>query len=121
VFRDLNQLYPDRITHITNGVTFRRWLMQCNPALTALINEAIGPAWVGDATHLKELEKFADDSAFLERFMQAKRANKERLAATVARRLGVTLDPGAMFDVQIKRMHEYKRQLLNILEAIAYY
>jgi glycogen phosphorylase len=121
VFKDLNQLYPDRITHITNGVTFRRWLMQCNPALTSLINEAIGDRWIGDYTHLKELEKFADDAGFLERFMQAKRANKERLAATVARRLGVTLDPGAMFDVHIKRMHEYKRQLLNILEAIAHY
>ncbi|HWA50852.1 MAG TPA: glycogen/starch/alpha-glucan phosphorylase, partial [Dongiaceae bacterium] len=121
VFHDLNQLYPDRITHITNGVTFRRWLMQCNPSLTGLINEAIGDRWVGDSTHLKELEKFAGDAAFLERFMQAKRANKERLAAAVARRLGVTLDPSAMFDVQIKRMHEYKRQLLNILEAIAHY
>jgi starch phosphorylase len=121
VFHDLNQLYPDRITHITNGVTFRRWLMQCNPALTGLINEAIGDRWIGESTHLKELEKFAGDAGFLERFMQAKRANKERLAATVARRLGVTLDPGAMFDVQIKRMHEYKRQLLNILEAIAHY
>jgi starch phosphorylase len=121
VFKDLNQLYPDRITHITNGVTFRRWLMQCNPALTSLINEAIGDRWIGDSTHLKELEKFAQDGGFLDRFMQAKRANKERLAAMVARRLGVTLDSGAMFDVHIKRMHEYKRQLLNILEAIAHY
>jgi len=121
VFKDLNQLYPDRITHITNGVTFRRWLVQCNPALTSLINEAIGDGWIGDADQLKKLEKFTSDSAFLERFAQAKRANKERLAAAVARRLSVNLDPGAMFDVQIKRMHEYKRQLLNILEAIAHY
>lgn len=121
VFQDLNQLYPDRITHITNGVTFRRWLVQCNPALTQLINEAIGDKWIGDGERLQELEKFAGDAGFLERFRQAKRANKERLTATVARRLGVTLDPTAMFDVQIKRMHEYKRQLLNILETIAHY
>jgi len=121
VFRDLNQLYPDRITHITNGVTFRRWLVQCNPALTSLVNEAIGTAWIGDADQLGKLERFAQDVAFLERFRQAKHANKERLAAAVLRRLGVALDPSAMFDVHIKRMHEYKRQLLNILETVAHY
>jgi len=102
-------------------VTFRRWLVQCNPALTSLVNEAIGTAWIGDADRLADLEKFAQDSGFLERFRQAKRANKERLAAAVLRRLGVALDPDAMFDVHIKRMHEYKRQLLNILETVALY
>ena len=121
VFQDLNNLYPDRITHITNGVTFRRWLVQCNPALTRLINEAIGTGWIGDADRLSELESRVRDSGFLERFAKAKRSNKERLAAAVARRLQVTLDPDAMFDVHIKRMHEYKRQLLNILEAVAHY
>ena len=121
VFQDLNNLYPDRIMHITNGVTFRRWLMQCNSALTGLINQAIGPGWIGDADRLSELESHAQDSGFLERFARAKRSNKERLAAAVARRLQVKLDPDAMFDVHIKRMHEYKRQLLNILEAIAHY
>jgi starch phosphorylase len=121
VFKDLHRLYPDRITHITNGITFRRWLVQCNPGLTGLINEAIGTAWIGDADRLSEIEPLTRDSGFLERFGQVKRANKERLAAAVARQLRLKLDPGAMFDVQIKRMHEYKRQLLNILETIALY
>jgi len=121
VFKDLHQLYPDRIAHITNGITFRRWLVQCNPGLTGLINEAIGTAWIGDADRLGEIEPLIQDSGFLERFRQVKRANKERLAAAVASRLRLKLDPGAMFDVQIKRMHEYKRQLLNILETIALY
>jgi starch phosphorylase len=121
VFQDLNHLYPDRITHITNGVTFRRWLVQCNPGLTGLINEAIGTGWIGDADRLSELESRAQDSGFLERFAKAKRSNKERLAEAVARRLQIKLDPDAMFDVHIKRMHEYKRQLLNVLEAIAHY
>ncbi len=121
VFKDLHQLYPDRITHITNGVTFRRWLVQCNPGLTGLLNEAIGTGWIGDADQLGKVEPLTRDSGYLERFRQVKRANKERLAATVARQLGINLDPAAMFDVQIKRMHEYKRQLLNILETIAHY
>ncbi len=121
VFRDLHQLYPDRIMHITNGITFRRWLIQCNPVLTDLINEAIGTAWTSDADRLVELEPLTRDPGFVERFRQAKRANKERLAAAVASRLRVKLDPSAMFDVPIKRMHEYKRQLLNILQTIAHY
>lgn len=121
VFKDLHQLYPDRITHITNGITFRRWLAQCNAGLAGLISEAIGAGWIGDADRLAKLEPLAQDTGFLERFRQVKRANKEKLGALVHRRLGVTLDPGAMFDVQIKRMHEYKRQLLNILETIAHY
>jgi starch phosphorylase len=121
VFADLHKLYPDRITHITNGITFRRWLVQCNPGLTELINEAIGTAWIGDADRLSELEPAIRDPGFLARFRQVKRANKERLAAAIARRLRVKLDPDAMFDVQIKRMHEYKRQLLNILQTIAHY
>jgi starch phosphorylase len=121
VFKDLHRLYPDRITHITNGITFRRWLAQCNPGLAGLISEAIGTAWIGDADRLADLEPLSRDAAFLERFRQVKRANKEKLAAAAAGRLGVQLDPDAMFDVQIKRMHEYKRQLLNILETIAHY
>ena len=121
VFSDLHHLYPDRITHITNGITVRRWLLQCNPALAALISEAIGDSWIGDAERLADLAPLTRDSAFLERFRAAKRINKERLATAVASRLGVSIDPDAMFDVQIKRMHEYKRQLMNILEAIAQY
>jgi starch phosphorylase len=114
-------LYPDRITHITNGITFRRWLVQCNPGLTGLINEAIGTDWIGDADRLAELDPLTRDSSFLERSRQVKHANKERLAAAVASQLHVKLDPSAMFDVQTKRMHEYKRQLLNVLETIAHY
>jgi starch phosphorylase len=121
VFKDLHQLYPDRVTHVTNGIAIRRWLNQCNPALAGLVNEAIGTAWVGDADRLRELEPLANDPGFLERFARAKRSNKERLSVAVASRLGIRLDPSAMFDVQIKRMHEYKRQLLNILEAISHY
>jgi len=121
VFKDLHQLYPDRITHITNGITFRRWLVQCNPGLAGLINETIGTAWIGDADRLGEIGPLTQNAEFLERFRHVKRANKERLATAVASRLRIKLDPDAMFDVQIKRMHEYKRQLLNILETIAHY
>jgi len=121
VFRDLNQLYPDRITHITNGITVRRWLLECNPPLADLICEAIGTGWIGDADQLEKLLPLVQDAGFRERFMQAKRQNKERLVASVGRQMRLQLDPDSMFDVQIKRMHEYKRQLLNILETIAHY
>ncbi|MGH6892329.1 MAG: glycogen/starch/alpha-glucan phosphorylase [Dongiaceae bacterium] len=121
VFKDLHNLYPDRITHITNGIAIRRWLLECNPALAGLVTEAIGGEWVGNAELLAKLEPLTRDAGFLERFLLAKRANKERLTAAVASRLGIRLDSGAMFDVQIKRIHEYKRQLLNILETIAHY
>ncbi|HVO01738.1 MAG TPA: glycogen/starch/alpha-glucan phosphorylase [Candidatus Cybelea sp.] len=121
VFRDLHQLYPDRITHVTNGITVRRWLLECNRALADLITEAIGVDWVGDAKQLEKLVPLAEESAFRERFMAAKHRNKERLVAAIARQSGLQLDPSVLFDVQIKRMHEYKRQLLNVLQAIAHY
>jgi len=121
VFRDLHQLHPDRITHITNGITVRRWLVQSNPGLTALLRETLGDAWIGNAELLARLRASADDAGFLARYAAVKRQNKGRLATLVVDRLGLRLDPDALFDVQVKRIHEYKRQLLNILETIAYH
>ena len=121
VFRDLHTLYPGRIVNMTNGVTPRRWLYNCNPALTLLITEAIGDGWVADLQQLEELCAFADDAAFLEVFAQAKRQNKEFLASEIQRMTGLTVSPDALFDVQIKRIHEYKRQLLNAVQIIARY
>jgi len=121
VFRDLHNLFPERINAKTNGITPRRWLMQCNPGLTELLRETIGDAFMDDAEALSELDKYADDSEFRARFAAVKRENKVRLANLVSRRLGMRVDPSAMFDIHIKRIHEYKRQLLNIIEAIALY
>jgi len=121
VFSDLHTLYPDRINNKTNGITPRRWLMQCNPALTSLIREAIGDKFLDDTEALHALDAFADDAAFQEKFAAVKRENKVQLAHLVGSRMGVRLDPSAMFDIQIKRIHEYKRQLLNIVEAVALY
>jgi starch phosphorylase len=121
VFADLHSLYPDRINNKTNGITPRRWLFQCNAGLTALAREAIGDRFLDNIEAIRDLDKFAGDSAFRDKFAAVKRANKVRLADLVARRLGIRLDPSALFDVQVKRIHEYKRQLLNILEAIALY
>ncbi|APO69214.1 glycogen/starch/alpha-glucan phosphorylase [Rhizobium mongolense] len=121
VFADLHKLYPNRINNKTNGITPRRWLQQCNPGLTSLIREAIGDEFMDDAEKLKPLEKFATDPSFQEKFGSVKRANKVALSNLVASRMGVKLDPSAMFDIQIKRIHEYKRQLLNVVEAVALY
>jgi starch phosphorylase len=121
VFKDFNDLYPDRITNKTNGITFRRWLQQSNPALTALITEAIGTGFLSDADKLRDLEPFADDASFRERFAAIRRENKITLGSQVAEQLAIRLDPDALFDVHIKRIHEYKRQLLNVLETIALY
>ena len=121
VFADLHKLYPKRINNKTNGITPRRWLMQCNAGLTALARDAIGDRFLDDIDALKELDSFADDTSFQERFAGVKRANKEKLVALVADRMGIRLDPSALFDIQIKRIHEYKRQLLNIVEAVALY
>ncbi|MDH3661089.1 MAG: glycogen/starch/alpha-glucan family phosphorylase, partial [Alphaproteobacteria bacterium] len=119
VFSALHQRFPERIVNQTNGITPRRWLLQCNPGLAALVTEAIGERWIGDLEAIEALSPMADDPAFRERYAGIKRANKEVLAATIADLTGITVDPAAMFDVQIKRIHEYKRQLLNILEAAA--
>jgi len=121
VFRNLHSIYPDRIVNKTNGITLRRWLYQANPALTALIVDAVGPQFLDDTGRLEALVPFADDASFRERFHAVRRANKVALARLVAERVGVGIDPEALFDVHIKRIHEYKRQLLNILETIALY
>ena len=121
VFEQLDRLHPDRIVNQTNGVTPRRWLLGCNPRLSSLITDTIGDGWEADLERLKELEDHIEDPGFKEKFGAAKRANKADLAAFVQDTTGVTLDPDAMFDVQIKRIHEYKRQHLNILEAIAHW
>jgi starch phosphorylase len=121
VFHDLNTLFPGRITNKTNGITPRRWLLSANPGLTALLRETIGDAYLDDAEKLVALTAYARDPAFQERFAAVKHANKARLAKVIQQSVGVRVDPSAMFDVQIKRIHEYKRQLLNVLETIALY
>ncbi len=121
VFRDLALAYPDRILNKTNGITFRRWLYGANPLLTGLLVEALGPALLDDPKHLSGLEHFAEDASLLEKLAAARRSNKERLARVALDQAGVMLDPDSLFDVHIKRIHEYKRQLLNILETIALY
>ena len=121
VFKDFNALYPAKITNKTNGITFRRWLYQSNPGLTQLITEAIGPAFLDDAERLADLVPFAEDAEFRARFAAVRRANKVALGRVITEQLGVRVDPDALFDVHIKRIHEYKRQLLNIIETIALY
>lgn len=121
VFSELHKFYPDRINNKTNGVTPRRWLMQCNPGLTRLISERIGPEFKDDIDELIKLDTHADDKGFQDQFAAVKRKNKEALAALIKERMGVRVSPDALFDVQIKRIHEYKRQLLNIMEAVAQY
>lgn len=121
VFHDLNTLYPGRITNKTNGITFRRWLFEANPGLTKLLIDTIGPDFLDNPEALTNLEKFASDTGFQAKYEAVRHANKEALAKIISDRLLIKVEPVAMFDVQIKRIHEYKRQLLNILEAIAFY
>ncbi|MFZ5961422.1 glycogen/starch/alpha-glucan phosphorylase [Thalassococcus sp. BH17M4-6] len=121
VFEELHRLHPDRILNQTNGVTPRRWLLSCNPRLSSLITDTIGEGWVDDLEQLKALEPHIDDPAWLDRYAQAKHDNKADLAAWIKDTQGIEIDPAMMFDVQIKRLHEYKRQHLNILEAIAHW
>ncbi|CAN7498540.1 maltodextrin phosphorylase [Devosia sp. Root413D1] len=121
LFADLDRLYPERINNKTNGVTPRRWLLQCNPGLTRLISDRIGPEFQDDFSLLAKLDKHADDPSFQDQFKAVKRANKVALAQVIKDRLGIVVSPDAMFDVQVKRIHEYKRQLLNVIEAVAQY
>lgn len=121
VFADLHRLYPARINNKTNGVTPRRWLQQCNPALTREIADAIGPAFLDDAMALAALGPLAGDAALGQRIARVKRANKAALSDHLRQLLGIRLDPDMLFDVQIKRIHEYKRQLLNLIETVALY
>ncbi|KTC19898.1 MULTISPECIES: glycogen/starch/alpha-glucan phosphorylase [Pseudomonas] len=122
VFAELHKLYPERINNKTNGITFRRWLYQANPPLTRMLVEALGPEVLDDPEkHLRRLEPFADKPAFRKAFAQQRLHSKKALANLIQERLGITVDPEAMFDVQVKRIHEYKRQLLNLLHTVALY
>ncbi len=120
-FKEFDRFYPKKIVNVTNGITPRRWLYQANPELSALICEAIGPEWVHDLKHIQALEPLAEDIQFRNRFAAVKRANKVRLADRIRYYLNQEVDPDTLFDVQVKRVHEYKRQLLNLLRAIAIY
>jgi starch phosphorylase len=117
LFKDFHALWPEKFNNKTNGVTPRRWLLQANPALASAISEVIGPDWITDATRLRELEPLVEDSGFRKLFRDVKRDNKQRLAEIVRAENGISLDLDAMFDVQVKRIHEYKRQLLAILRV----
>ncbi len=121
VLKDFYELWPDKFSNKTNGVTPRRWMFLSNPRLTRLITEVIGPTWTTDLTHLSELAPLAEDSAFRQRWQAVKQANKADLARFVAHRFGEQLDPETLFDVQVKRIHEYKRQHLNALHIVATY
>jgi len=121
LFHDFYELWPDKFNNKTNGVTPRRWLAWSNPELSALIDASIGEGWRTDLAQLQNLRKFADDEAFRAQWRKIKQDNKQRLAAMVQRDCGVAFDTNAMFDVQVKRIHEYKRQLLNVLHVIHLY
>ncbi len=121
IFRDFHELWPDRLTSVTNGVTQRRWLLHANPELSRLISSRIGEQWVTDLPRLRALEEHADDPAFRQRWQQIKATKKRELTRLVRETTGVQLDPNMMFDVQVKRMHEYKRQLLNALRLVDLY
>jgi len=121
VFRDLHALYPDRIVNVTNGITFRRWLHQANPGLTRLLSTACGDDIRDNPAAIARLADQADDSALHGRLRMVKRVNKLPLGRLLNDQLGLLVDPEAIFDVQIKRIHEYKRQLLNLLETVALY
>lgn len=121
LFKDFHAIYPGRMANVTNGITPRRWLAQANPPLTRLINDTIGPDWITDLNRLRELEPMAEDAAFRRRWLRTKRDNKQRLARYVLRKTGLGVDPDTLFSVQVKRIHEYKRQLLNVLHVITLY
>ncbi|HEY7987037.1 MAG TPA: glycogen/starch/alpha-glucan phosphorylase [Methylophilaceae bacterium] len=121
IFADFHRMDPDKIINMTNGITPRRWLNQANPGLSALISSRIGKDWIIDLDELKKLRPFAKDAKFCQEFAQVKHANKVRLAELIKHKVGITVDPNSLFDVQIKRIHEYKRQLLNVLHVITLY
>jgi len=121
LFRDFHELWPERFNNKTNGVTPRRWLFACNPALSALVTERIGVGWVTDLERIREIEPHIEDAEFRARFAAVKRDNKAALARLIQHELGFPVDPASLFDVQIKRLHEYKRQLLNALHIIELY
>ncbi|MHC2146103.1 glycogen/starch/alpha-glucan phosphorylase [Pseudomonas sp. 210_17 TE3656] len=122
VFAELHKLYPERINNKTNGITFRRWLYQANPQLTGMLVEALGKDVLDNPQgRLRDLDPFADKAAFRKQFAEQRLHSKKALASLIQERLGITVNPEAMFDVQVKRIHEYKRQLLNLLHTVALY
>jgi starch phosphorylase len=121
VFADFAALWPERFTNMTNGVTPRRWLAQANPRLSGLLDSSIGNGWRRDLNQLQLLRDKRSDASFVDAFITVKRANKARLAAHIERSTGVRVNPLSLFDVQVKRIHEYKRQLLNVLHVITRY
>lgn len=121
VFRDYYNMHPKKFTNVTNGVTYRRWLSQANPELSNLIESLIGNSFLADATNLKKLEEYADDKSVLDKILDVKRNNKIRLAKYIKEHNNVDINPDSIFDVQIKRIHEYKRQLLNAIHILDMY
>ena len=121
IFSDFNSFSPEKIINITNGVTPRRWLNQANPGLSGLISRHIGTGWIKDFSEIRKLVPFAGDPDFRKAFRDVKKTNKEWLSEIIRMRLRLTVDPTSMFDVQIKRIHEYKRQLLNVLHVVTMY
>lgn len=121
LFATFHELYPNKLINMTNGITPRRWLLACNPGLSELINEKVGDDWPKNLDQLLDLSKLADDAKFQKRFMEIKRANKQAFADFVLADSGTVIDPDALFDVQIKRLHEYKRQHLNLLHILTLY
>jgi len=121
VLRDFHELFPEKFHNVTNGVTPRRWMALVNPRLSSLISGAIGDGWITDLNELKRLEPFADDPEFREKWQSVKLENKSDLAAVITRRTGTAVDPQSLFDIQVKRLHEYKRQHLNVLHIITRY
>ncbi len=121
IFRDFAEMWPEKFTNMTNGVTQRRWLLFCNQPLSQLITSRIGEGWVTDLFELKKLEQFVDDEEFLKQLMAVKLQNKKRLASYIEKTLDTTVDPDSLFDVQVKRLHEYKRQLMLVLYIIVIY
>jgi len=121
LFSTFHELYPNKLINMTNGITPRRWLLACNPGLSELISEKVGKDWPKDLDKLQAISKFADDAKFQKRFMDIKRANKQAFADFVLADSGTVIDPDALFDVQIKRLHEYKRQHLNLLHILTLY
>jgi starch phosphorylase len=121
VLKDFYDLWPDKFRNKTNGVTPRRWMVLSNPRLAKLICDAIGSSWIKNLDELRELEPLVKDSAFRQSWWEIKRDNKQQFAKLIAERTGVNIDPDSMFDVQVKRIHEYKRQHLNVLHIIALY
>ena len=121
IFRDYYQMEPSRFLNVTNGIAYRRWLCQSNPDLSALLKELIGDGFVKDSRELEKLLKYRDDASVLTRLQEIKLANKQRLSDLILQRNGIQVDPNSLFDVQIKRLHEYKRQLLNVLQILHMY